>query len=39
MFTEGALLGIPFELIANVAKGADKVKVNAGAKLKAEDTY
>ena len=39
MFTEGALLGIPFELIANVAKGADKVKVDAGAKLKAEDTF
>ena len=39
MFTEGALLGIPFELIANVAKGADKVKVDAGVKLKAEDTF
>jgi len=39
MFVEGSLLSIPFELLANVTKGADKLKVDAGVKLKTEDTF
>ena len=33
MFAEGAMLGIPFELLGYIGKGADNVKISAGAKL------
>ena len=33
MFAEGAMLGIPFELLGYITKGADNVKISAGAKL------
>lgn len=33
MFAEGGIIGIPFEVLANITRGADNVKINAGAKL------
>ena len=33
MFAEGGIIGIPFEVLANITRGADNVKIGAGAKL------
>ena len=33
MFAEGGILGIPFEILGYITKGADNVKIDAGAKL------
>ena len=37
MFAEGGILGVPFEILANVTKGGDKLKFDAGIKLTAKD--
>ena len=37
MFAEGGILNIPFEILSNVTRGADKVKFDAGVKLTAKD--
>jgi len=37
MFAEGGILNIPFEILSNVTRGADKVKFDAGVKLNAKD--
>lgn len=36
MFAEGGILGIPFEVLGNIVKGADNVKIDAGVKLNTE---
>ena len=33
MFAEGGIIGIPFEVLGYITKGADNVKISAGAKL------
>ena len=33
MFAEGGILGIPFEILGYVTKGADNVKIKAGSKI------
>ena len=38
MFAEGGIIGIPFEVLGYITKGADNVKISAGAKLN-EKTY
>ena len=37
MFAEGGILNIPFEILSNVTRGADKLKFDAGVKLTAKD--